>query len=189
MAPPASEKKDRLWWITAIGFALFWMAFLAFYGPTRPGLFESPGPDLPVDYNWTLLDLQDRPVSFADFRGKTVFLNIWATWCGPCVGEMPSIAKMAADPRLQGKDIAVVCVSTDDSSETVRRFLEGKSWTMTILRAESLPLELQTEGIPATFVISPGGRIVAAEVGAARWDDPAVFDFLEKVATGSSTSG
>ncbi len=68
----------------------------------------------PADYDWSLMDLDGQPVSFAKFKGKTVFLNIWATWCGPCVGEMPSIAKLARNPRLQDKNIEFVCVSTDD---------------------------------------------------------------------------
>ena len=91
-------------------------------------LLENTGMSQPADYDWSLLDLNDQPVSFAKFKGRPVFLNIWATWCGPCVREMPSIAALAADPRLEGKNIEFVCVSTDDSTEAVRRYLEGKNW-------------------------------------------------------------
>ena len=72
-------------------------------------------------------------MQFSRFKGKTVFLNIWATWCGPCVGEMPSIARLAENPRLKGKNIEFVCVSTDDSTDKVVRFLRGKNWPMTVL--------------------------------------------------------
>ena len=96
---------------------------------SRPAVaqpLEGSGVDLPADYNWSLQDLNEQPVKFTRFQGKTVFLNIWATWCGPCVGEMPSIARLAANPRLKGKNIEFVCVSIDDSAETARRFVSDK---------------------------------------------------------------
>ena len=95
--------------------------------------------------------------------------------------EMPSIARLAEDPRLQGKGIEFVCVSVDDSSDTVRRFLKDRSWRMTFLRAERLPGVFSTDGIPATFVIAPDGKIAAARVGAEQWDNARVVAFLEKV--------
>ena len=87
-------------------------------------------------------DLDDRPVHFSKFKGKPLFLNIWATWCGPCVQEMPSIARLAENPRLKGKGIQFVCISTDESSAAVRRFIDGKNWSMTFLRADRLPIGL-----------------------------------------------
>jgi len=136
----------------------------------------------PAAFDWSLVDLDDRTVPFSRFKGKPVFLNIWATWCGPCVGEMPSIARLAQDPRLRGKDIEFVCVSTDESSGVVRRFLEGRDWSMTFLRADKLPPVFATEAIPATFVIAADGRIAASEVGAVDWHEPRIVSFLEKLA-------
>ena len=83
-----------------------------------------------------------------------MFLNVWATWCGPCVQEMPSIARLADDPRLKGKDIAFVCVSIDQSSAAVRTFLEGRPWRMSFFRAEDIPPVFSTDGIPATYIIA-----------------------------------
>jgi len=168
--------------LIGLGFIVFWVLYLALLGPRRPALLENSGMSRPAEYAWSLFDLDDQPVRFSRFRGKPVFLNIWATWCGPCVREMPSIARLAADSRLQGKGIEFVCVATDDSSDAVRRFIEGRSWSMTFLRAEKLPSVFLTEGIPATFVIAPDGRIAAAEVGSAQWDTPEVVRFLEKIA-------
>ncbi len=136
----------------------------------------------PASYDWSLVDLSDQPVMFSRFKGKTVFLNFWATWCGPCVGEMPSIVKLARNPQLQGKNIAFVCASTDSSSDVVREFVAGKNWPMTILRTEKIPPVFYSEGIPATFVIAPDGRIVGFEVGAADWNQPEVVEFLDKLA-------
>ena len=167
-----------------LAFCIFWVGYLAFFGPRRRALLENSGMSEPAAYDWSALDLDDRPVSFSKFKGKTVFLNIWATWCGPCVAEMPSIARLANDPRLVKKSIEFVCVSTDDSSQRVRQFIKGKDWRMTFLRAESLPQVFMTEGIPSTFIIAPDGRIAATEIGSADWDDPHVKTFLEKLAAG-----
>jgi thiol-disulfide isomerase/thioredoxin len=174
--------RDWTWLYVAGAFIAIWVCYLTFFGPRPPRLLENSGSGQPAAYDWSLLDLEDRPISFSRFKGKPVFLNIWATWCGPCVGEMPSIAELARDPRLAGKDIQFVCVSTDDSSATVKRFLEGKEWTMTFLRAEDLPPVFQTQGIPATFVIATDGKIMASEIGAAQWHERHVVEFLEKLA-------
>jgi len=178
----APAPTSRTWLYVVVAFALFWMLYLKVFLPGRPNDLENSGMSEPADYNWTLMDLDGQAVPFAKFKGKTVFLNIWATWCGPCVGEMPSIAKLARDPRLEGKNIEFVCVSTDASALSVRQYLSDKNWTMTILRAESLPAVFSSEGIPATFLISSSGRIAASRVGAADWTEPDVVAFLEKLA-------
>jgi thiol-disulfide isomerase/thioredoxin len=175
-------RPDRSWLIIALVFLGFWVVYLTFFAPGNRQPLENAGIDLPADYNWQLEDLSEQPVQFSRFQGKTVFLNVWATWCGPCVGEMPSIARLAENPRLKGKNIEFVCVSTDDSTATVVQFVRDKNWPMTVLRSQSLPSVFRTEAIPATYIITPGGRIVAAEVGANDWDKADVVAFLEKAA-------
>ena len=182
-------RPDRIWVIIALVFLGFWVVYLIFFFPGNRRPLEGPGIDLPADYNWKLEDLREQSVPFSRFKGKTVFLNIWATWCPPCVGEMPSIARLAENPRLKGKNIEFVCVSTDDSTGTVVRFVRDKNWPMTVLRSESLPPVFLTEAIPATYIITPGGRIVAAEVGANDWDNADVVAFLEKAATKPEPAG
>ncbi len=175
MTEPAPQSK-RVWWIIGLAFVLAWIIYLWVFPPgPRP-----PSPGAPADFQWKLLDLNDKPVPFSKFKGKTIFLNIWATWCGPCVREMPSIAALAANPRL--KDVAFVCASVDDSSETVREFLRGKNWSMTFLRATNRPPAYQTNGIPATFLIRPDGTLISSEVGATDWDTDENVDLLEHLA-------
>ena len=72
----------------------------------------------PADFDWTVLDLEDQPVSFSKFKGKTVFLNFWATWCGPCVREMPSIDSLAARSAACRRVDRVLCASRPT---TIRR--------------------------------------------------------------------
>ena len=123
------DDSGRKWLAIAVIFVAFWVLYLAFFGPKgrRPSLEGTALAD-PASFDWTLRDLKDQPATFAKFKGKPVFLNIWATWCGPCVREMPSIARLADEPRLKGKGIAFVCVSVDNSTEAVRQFVEGRSW-------------------------------------------------------------
>jgi thiol-disulfide isomerase/thioredoxin len=187
--PKQQPRSDRTLLYAGLAFVVLWGIYVAWFSPfgrlARPALGRMPTP-LPADYSWRLLDLNDGPVDFSRFKGKTVFLNVWATWCGPCVSEMPTIEKLASKPAL--KDVAFVCVSTDDSAATVRRFLAGRNWPMTVLRATGLPPVFETQGIPATFLIAPDGRIAAAEVGAVNWDDPAVVALLLDLVN-SRTSG
>jgi thiol-disulfide isomerase/thioredoxin len=183
-APETRGRPARVLLYAALGFLAFWFTYLTFFGPKRPAMLENSGMSEPANFDWTVLDLDDRPVSFSKFKGKTVFLNFWATWCGPCIREMPSIDSLARDPRLAGKSIEFLCISTDDNSETVRQFLKDRNLAMTFLRVKDgkVPSVFYSEGIPATFLITPEGRIAASEIGSADWHEPRVVKFLEKLA-------
>jgi thiol-disulfide isomerase/thioredoxin len=184
---PPSPRGRRTWWIVGLGLALAWAVYLVVWGPEGdrgdllPPRLESPDSEARADYAWRLMDLDITPVSLDRYRGRVVFLNIWATWCPPCVAELPSIAHLAANPAL--RDVAFVCVSVDDNLQPVRRFVRERAPMLPVVWSAGAPPEVfQTGGIPATFVIAPDGRIVVAQVGSARWDDPAVVDFLKALA-------
>jgi thiol-disulfide isomerase/thioredoxin len=180
--PEEPSNSRRTWILIAAVFAAFWVAYLGSFAPKRRALLEDTALVDPAEYEWSAVDLNDRPVPFTKFKGKTVFLNIWATWCGPCVSEMPSIDRLSRIMKDRQKSIEFVCVSTDTDTPTVRAFVQDRGWNMTILRADRLPEVFTTEGIPVTFVIAPDGRIAASELGAAKWDDPKVVQFLDGVA-------
>src|SRR4051794_28936564 len=171
----------RKWLAIGLAAVFAWVAFLATRTQRESDapVLEGTGLVAPANFDWTLLDLNDAPVNFAQFRGRPILLNLWATWCPPCVEEMPTLARLAASPQLKEKNVAVVCVSVDESPEQLRQFVKGKDWKMTILRATSTPPVFQTDGIPATFVIAPDGRVVASQIGSAQWDHPSVVAFLE----------
>ena len=184
MNPQERRKDDRTWLYVALAFAAFWGIYLIFFNPKGPSgapMLGGSGLLIPADYVWKATDLDGKPVDFAAYQGKPVFLNIWATWCPPCRAEMPSIAKLAADPRIKGK-VEIVCISTDNDRDTVKKFVADKAWPMTLLHTNQVPEVFQTQGIPATFLIDRSGRIVAHEVGSANWDSTEVVDFLAKMA-------
>src|SRR4051812_10526837 len=94
---------SRTWWLVGLTAVSAWCLYLFLFGPKAPlnvPSLEGTGLSRPADYSWTLLDLEGRPVEFSRYRGKTVFLNIWATWCPPCVAELPAIARLAGSPGL-----------------------------------------------------------------------------------------
>lgn len=186
----ATNRPDRTWLFVGLGFAIFLVVYVGYamvrFSTLAPPMLARDAEPKRVDYGWTFSDLDGKPVAFERFRGKVVFLNVWATWCGPCIAELPSIARLAAEPRLKDKDVAFVCVSVDDAIEAPRDFARGQKWPMTVLHAASLPPLLTTDGIPATFVIDRDGRVVSRDVGAAAWDDPSVVAFLEELATATA---
>jgi thiol-disulfide isomerase/thioredoxin len=181
-------RKDRTWLYVGGLFLAFWAVYLTFFLPkTAPeGLpvprLEASAETLPADYGWALEDLDGKPVPFGDFANKLVVLNLWASWCGPCRGEMPGLVRLAENPQL--KHVAFVAVTTEAASDIVRKVGQDELRGWRVLRSDpgKLPEVFDTDVIPATFVIAPGGGVVASEIGSARWDDPSVVEFLEKLA-------
>lgn len=180
--PLEPPREPRVWLVALLAVTIVGYILMAVFAPKRHARLENSGMSEKAPYDWTLEDLDGKPVSFETFRGRTVFLNVWATWCGPCRAEMPSIARLAADPAVAKLDVAFVCASTDDDAKIVKGYLDGKDWPMTFLRATRLPAPFLTEGIPATFIIDPSGKIVASEVGGAEWDETRVVAVLQKAA-------
>jgi len=140
-------------------------------------------PPLPVeswDYAMEGQDLAGASFGFSRFCGKVLILNFWATWCGPCVAEMPSLQRLLA--ATSDLDVALACL-TREKPESVRRFLEKRGLTLPVYFVENDPPAcFRSRGIPATFVLGKTGRIVMRHVGAARWDDPSVVAFVRGLA-------
>jgi thiol-disulfide isomerase/thioredoxin len=130
------------------------------------------GPDLPVlaqiDAGWKLETLDGQEVSFDSFRGRAVFLNIWATWCPPCVAEMPGIQDLYDAVNEEGVVVALV---TREPPETVRPFVARKGWHAPVyLARHGVPPALQTSAIPATFFLNRRGEVVYRHTGGADWN-------------------
>jgi thiol-disulfide isomerase/thioredoxin len=129
-------------------------------------------------------DSQGARHSLAEFKGRYVLLNLWATWCGPCVKELPALAKLKSS--LKGARIDVVAVNVGRSSiDDTARFLSDH-------HAASLTAYLDTNialmrvfgayGLPLTVLIDPQGRLVAKALGPAEWDDPAAIGYFRALA-------
>jgi peroxiredoxin len=120
---------------------------------------------------FTLKDLNGRGVRLADFRGKVVFLNFFATWCVPCRVEMPAIERLHRDFR--GKGLVVLAVDIQESARTVRPFVRELKLSFPALLDEdgSVATMYAVRPLPATYLISRDGRIVWRAFGARDWDN------------------
>ncbi|MDX1674739.1 MAG: TlpA disulfide reductase family protein [Longimicrobiales bacterium] len=129
-----------------------------------------------ADYTWTLLDLDGAPFRLDRYRGRVLVLNVWATWCAPCVRELASLERLAGS--LADTDVAFLLVSPERPA-TVRRFLGRYGYELpAAVEDQRMPASFGLEAVPTTYVIDPGGRVVLVHRGAARWDTPAVRAFL-----------
>ena len=114
-----------------------------------------------------------RRVTLADYRGKVVLLNLWATWCEPCRVEMPSMERLYR--RLGGTDFRVVAVSIDEEGDSlVTAFARELGLTFDILHDQTAAIKrlYQATGVPESFVINRDGVIIKKVIGASEWDGP-----------------
>jgi len=138
-------------------------------------LFRSPGQAEKVDLSAELFTVDGRQVSIEDFEGKVLFLNFWATWCGPCRMEMPSMAGLYRQLKEEG---LVMVAVTDEDPETVRTFLERDSYPFPVLidTARTLSIRFRVTALPTTLVIDDERRVVMEHTGGYQWDTPEVIE-------------
>jgi thiol-disulfide isomerase/thioredoxin len=134
------------------------------------------------DYNFTIKDLQGNVVDFNSFKGKVVFLNLWATWCGPCRSEMPSIEGLYNS--IADKDKIVFVMLSMDKPEhqgKVVKYIQNNGFTFPVYTLDNnlSPQLREVLSIPTTFIISRDGKIASKKVGAANYDNNRFRKFLE----------
>ncbi|EAY29984.1 TlpA family protein disulfide reductase [Microscilla marina] len=132
-------------------------------------------------YNFQLRSLDGKLFNFNDLRGKTVFLNIWASWCPPCIAEMPDIHQLYKE--VHSKHIKFVMLSLDDDPKKAARFIQRKGYSFPVYtQATALPPAYSSKTIPTTFVISPQGKIVVKHTGMAAYNTDKFKKLLMDVA-------
>lgn len=128
--------------------------------------------------DWTLFDLQGKQVTFSELNQKPVFVNIWATWCPPCVAEIPGIEEIYNEYK---NEVSFMLV-TNEEVETVKRFLKKNDFEkLPVYFAANTPLEFSSRSIPATFIISKAGKIAVNKKGAARWNTSTTRNLLNEL--------
>lgn len=128
-------------------------------------------------------DGNGEPLTLADFQGRTVLLNVWATWCGPCREEMPTLDALQAE--LGGKDFEVVALSVDRKGiDVVKEFYQTvgiEHLRQYIDSAGMAGADLGAVGIPTTLLIDRHGDEIGRLVGATEWDSPEMTEFLTEM--------
>lgn len=133
----------------------------------------------PADFNLMLMDEDGNTLSLADFKGKAIFMNMWATWCPPCIAEMPNINKLYKE---MGHDVAFVMVSLDEDFETAKSFNNRKGFDLPIYTLQSRrPAMYQSTTVPTTYVISADGNLMLTHKGMANYNTSKFRSFLEGI--------
>jgi len=133
-----------------------------------------------ADYNMKLRTLDGEILNFEDYKNKVVFINFWATWCAPCIAEMPNIQSLYE--KIDSENIKFVMISLDRNTEKARKFIEKKGFTFPVYEPVGyLPDVYYASELPTTFVISPEGQIVTKKVGMANYDKKGFLNYLYKL--------
>lgn len=137
------------------------------------------------DFRGAVIDgsATERFKTIADYRGDVVLINLWATWCVPCVTEMPSIQRLYERFRDQGLKVVGIAVDDPPYAERVAAFVRERGLTFEILHEGSGKVEqdYRARGIPATYVIGRDGRIRMIRQGATDWDTQATRDVIAQL--------
>lgn len=181
---PTKKQIGNALWILAIGLILF--TPIAFHfrvwiigqvsSLISAEVVEKEERDTLLDYNWRLVDLEGNPLDFQSLQGEVVLVNIWATWCPPCVAEFPSFVALHQDYG----DKLVFAFVAHDEPEKVKAFLKRKGYRLPVyFPVSDPPRQFAGRSIPATYVLSRSGEIVIDEKGAANWNSRATRELLD----------
>lgn len=130
----------------------------------------------PETYDWQLQDMTGERISFSKFTDKVVFINLWATWCGPCIAEMPDLQKLYND---YGDRVEFLFISNEPIID-INTFLDGQDFTIPAYTPISqYPVDFETNSIPTSYLINKKGEIVIAKKGVAKWNSKRIRGVLD----------
>lgn len=149
---------------------------LALFGPS---VIKEKNRTAVNDYNWNLKSVNDNNTfNFNQTKGKVVLVNFWATWCPPCIAEMPSMQKLYTDYKDK---IEFVFIS-NENAETIQRFFNKKEYSFNAYTPiSSAPEPFNVTSIPRTFLLDKTGRIVIDKTGASNWNSHKVRSLIDEL--------
>jgi thiol-disulfide isomerase/thioredoxin len=121
-----------------------------------------------------LTALDGKPIDLNQYEGKTIFINFWATWCKPCIQELPYIEK--AMDKVKNEDI-VFFFASNEAVEVIETFKKNHSYDFHYVRLENLE-ELNIMTLPTTYIFNPDGELVFSEMGYRKWDNKNNIDLI-----------
>lgn len=131
-----------------------------------------------TDPKSTFEDLEGNPIELTDYKGKKVLLNFWATWCRPCIEEMPALLK--AEAALKN-DNYVFLLASDQSVEKIKTFKDKKGFDFKYLKFNGAMADFKVNALPATFIYNEEGIMQSRIDGATEWDAPSMIDTLKAI--------
>jgi peroxiredoxin len=153
---------------------IFLVGLSGCYSGSRPPRIGTAAPD------FTVQDPQNK-ITLSQFRGQIVVLNFWATWCAPCVEELPSLVEMQR--RLKSKGVTVLAVSVDVDEGAYKQFVKDHNVSLLTVRDPSGKSNglYGTFKFPETYIIDRNGVMRRKFIGAVDWTEPEITDFLSKL--------
>lgn len=129
------------------------------------------------NYNWVLMNEKGDDINFNQSKDKVVIINYWATWCAPCIAEMPSLQEL----YTEFKDDVDFYFVTNDDPQKVNTFMAKNDYDMPSYRQRSqAPQLLQSSSLPTTYVISKTGDIIMKKIGSANWSSDKVKNTIKE---------
>lgn len=152
--------------------------FLTRFFSFSPGLVEVEERVKVVSYDWKLHGVNTESINFDTAKEKVVLINYWATWCPPCIAEMPSLQNLYNDYKDK---VVFLFVTTDDDPE-INKFMKDKSYYYPIYRSLSdHPKPFVNSPIPQTYLIDKKGNIVIDKTNAANWNSDKVRETIDRL--------
>jgi len=131
-----------------------------------------------TDYNWKLKSISSEAINFSQSKNNVVLVNFWATWCPPCVAEMPSLQKLYND---YGDKVDFYFVTTEEK-EVVEKFLQKKEYNFPVyIQRYTEPEQLSAKALPTTYLLSKEGEIAIKKTGAASWNSDDVRTLIDSL--------
>jgi len=155
-----------------------WIVFIMFLGcnnksSTKAESSEQPSIQLS---EIKLSDLNGHSFNPEQYRGKAIFINFWATWCRPCLEELPSIQKAM---ELIPKDKIIFLFASNEAVEQIDQFKKNNDYNFNYVRAENIE-ELNIMALPTTFIFNPEGKLIFSEMGYRQWDKKENLGLISK---------
>jgi thiol-disulfide isomerase/thioredoxin len=163
-----------LYFFTPIGFhAKVYLNRLISHNPVP---VEERAQQFLEDYDFKLVNSEGNVVNLKDYKGDVIFINFWATWCPPCVAEMPGLQLLY---NAYGEKVTFLFIARD-KKEKVSNFITKKNYNLPVyFESGFTPKTLYSAALPTTFIIDKKGNIVVAETGSADWNSESVHILLD----------
>ncbi|MFV0181609.1 TlpA family protein disulfide reductase [Empedobacter falsenii] len=156
---------------------------LGLFDPKLEKVEKSSQPETEANYIFEMVDADGKTVNMEDLKGKVVFMNFWATWCPPCIAEMPSIQTLY-DKVKEDKDIVILTVEVEGKRDKVAKFMERKKLSLPVVYPNSsIPTEFFNGSLPTTIILDKKGNIAHTTMGMADYSGQDIVDFLNELKT------